>query len=143
MDKYQNYKHLFSKLNRALLNEFYLEAIFIEYAIIEDRAKSLLIRLERFDENKHNTISKKLTAINHVLDLKTCILSNYLTKDLIEKVRAWISVRNILIHALPNIEYRDEQVKEVALEGQRLSKIYSTKIGLHKKMYLRKTKIED
>ena len=45
MDNYQKrdqYAILMSKLKKATYNEFYYEAIFIEYAIIEDRTDSLL-----------------------------------------------------------------------------------------------------
>ena len=143
IDKYHNYRQLHSKLNRALKNEFYFEAIFIEYAIVEDRATSLLVRLEKFNPNKHNMISKKLTAINYLVELKKCILSKYITKELIAEIKNWINARNRLIHALPNIEYSDEQIQEIAIEGQRLCKIFSNKVGLHKKFLLRKQRTDN
>ena len=40
--KYNNYREQFKRLDRSLKNEFYLEALFIEYAIIEDRTESVL-----------------------------------------------------------------------------------------------------
>ena len=33
IQKYENYREQFNRLKRALASEFYLEAIFIEYAI--------------------------------------------------------------------------------------------------------------
>ena len=42
MQKYHNYQNQFSRLDKALKAEFYLEAIFIAYAIIEDRTESIL-----------------------------------------------------------------------------------------------------
>lgn len=40
MQKYLNYKEQMGRLKKAIANSFYLEAIFIEYAIIEDRLES-------------------------------------------------------------------------------------------------------
>ena len=40
--KYNNYKEQSKRLKKALVNQFYLEAIFIEYSILEDRADAIL-----------------------------------------------------------------------------------------------------
>ena len=40
--KYENYKEQTMRLKRAINSCFYLEKIFIEYAIIEDRLESVL-----------------------------------------------------------------------------------------------------
>ena len=42
MQKYANYKEQMGRLKKALNSEFYLEAIFIEYAVMEDRLESIL-----------------------------------------------------------------------------------------------------
>ena len=47
--KYENYKEQFKRLNRALANGFNLEAMFIEYAILEDRTESILRHAEQWD----------------------------------------------------------------------------------------------
>ena len=47
IQKYENYKEQFKRLDRALKLGFYLEAIFIEYAIMEDRTSSIL----RYEDN--------------------------------------------------------------------------------------------
>ena len=52
--KYNNYKEQFKRLNKAINSCFFLEAMFIAYAIMEDRSDSILsyenngIRSERF-----------------------------------------------------------------------------------------------
>lgn len=43
MQKHFNYKEQFKRLKKAIDNNFYLEAVFIEYAIVEDRAESILL----------------------------------------------------------------------------------------------------
>jgi hypothetical protein len=45
IDKYKAYRYSFSKLKKAMENEFYFEAILIEYAIFEDRINSLFRRM--------------------------------------------------------------------------------------------------
>ena len=42
MQKYENYREQFKRLDKALKYQFYLEAVFIAYAILEDRTKSIL-----------------------------------------------------------------------------------------------------
>lgn len=42
MQKYANYKEQMGRLSKALTQGFFLEAIFIEYAILEDRLESIL-----------------------------------------------------------------------------------------------------
>lgn len=42
LEKYENYRRQKSQLKKALANEFFYEAIFIEYAIMEDRLEAAL-----------------------------------------------------------------------------------------------------
>ena len=63
IEKKEKYSNLMSRLKRATDNEYYYEAIFIEYAILEDRTESLLKHAgKKFQENNGNPfkISKKL-----------------------------------------------------------------------------------
>ena len=41
IQKYENYREQFIRLKKALDLKFFLEAIFIEYTIIEDRTESI------------------------------------------------------------------------------------------------------
>ena len=47
MQKYFNYQEQMVRLKKALAAQFYLEAIFIEYAVMEDRLASVLIHSGR------------------------------------------------------------------------------------------------
>ena len=47
--KYENYKEQFQRLNSALKSGFNLEAMFIEYAIMEDRTESILRHAEKWE----------------------------------------------------------------------------------------------
>ena len=42
IQKQLNYREQFKRIDKALNNNFYLEALFIEYAIMEDRTESIL-----------------------------------------------------------------------------------------------------
>ena len=41
--KYLNYKEQMVRLKKAMAAQFYLEAIFIEYAVMEDRLESIAV----------------------------------------------------------------------------------------------------
>ena len=43
MEKYENYREQMGRLKKAIGSGFFLEAIFIEYAVMEDRLTSVLI----------------------------------------------------------------------------------------------------
>ncbi len=47
MQKYENYKAQIDRLNRAIKEHFYLEAMFIEYAVMEYRCESILTHGKR------------------------------------------------------------------------------------------------
>lgn len=50
--KYENYKEQNERLTRALKNHFYLEAIFIEYSILEYRTEAILRYTENLPKQK-------------------------------------------------------------------------------------------
>ena len=69
-EKYFNYKNNFDRLKASLEHQFYLEAIFIEYAILEDRTESVLHHAGLWEAymkgKKMANIGTKLTFIkNH------------------------------------------------------------------------------
>lgn len=134
-EKYRNYTEQFSRLNRALKNEFYLEAIFIEYAILEDRTESVLRHAGLWEAymkgKKIPAIGTKLTFIKNKAALKSCSLHSYFSDDLLEKLRSWKDKRNPLIHDLLNQKLGADQLKDLALEGDRLVRILRTRATNH------------
>ena len=58
--KYLNYKEQMVRLKKAMAAQFFLEAIFIEYAVMEDRLESILRHSGVFYPERHNTIQAKL-----------------------------------------------------------------------------------
>ena len=127
-EKNLKYRSLHEALTRALNSEFYYEAIFIEYAIIEDRTDSILRHANITIEE--NSLNNKLKAIKFNRLFKDKYIKNHLTFELIEQVRIWKNKRNNLIHDLINLSYSNEEIKNIALEGKEIVKILSNKSTL-------------
>lgn len=49
IEKYNTYRNIIEKYNKAIENGFYFEAIFIGYALIDDRLKSFIYHLNLID----------------------------------------------------------------------------------------------
>ena len=103
--KYKNkiYSELMSKLKKSMSNEFYYEAIFIEYAILEDRTSSLLKHANRKYDNL--TLNEKLSRIKSLSIFKDKYCLKHLTLDLIDRLYKWKNQRNKLIHDLIKSSY--------------------------------------
>ncbi len=65
MQKYENYREQMGRLKRAIREHFYLEAIFIEYAILEDRLEAVFRHAGKWrpKEGKFVSIDTKETLI--------------------------------------------------------------------------------
>ena len=121
--KHLNYKEQTERLTRALKNEFYLEAIFIEYSILEDRTEAILKYTGSFPkQNTFVSIDRKITLIEKLAENKKAIIKNYFTNDIISELRDWRTKRNALIHALIKRNTTTYELKAIALEGQTLVK---------------------
>lgn len=127
MQKYANYKEQFGRLKKAFHYKFYLEAIFIEYAIIEDRFESILRHSNKFNPDKHNSLNQKLRKVKDMQREKKGLVGKYISEELIEEISCWKDERNRLIHALMKQNLHTEDLETIALIGQRLAKTVSNK----------------
>jgi len=123
MLKYENYKEQNIRLNKALQNGFYLEAVFIEYAIMEDRTESIL----RYEGNEiHNdgfvSIDRKISKIEKLTENKKGLARKYFTVEFLEQVCSWKNRRNGLIHALIKRNTTTQELIELAEEGHQITK---------------------
>lgn len=131
--KYNNYREQFKRLNRALANGFNLEAMFIEYAIMEDRTESILRHADMWEaylksrKGREPNIDSKIRYIQKRAENKKDILHRYFSDDLLEKVLLWKSERNRLIHALLKQQLVHNEVKELAVQGNDLVKAVRTR----------------
>lgn len=132
MQKYANYKEQMGRLNKALAHQFYLEAIFIEYALLEDRFESALRHAGVFNPKKHRTIESKIKKLEDMCREKKGLPQRYFSEELLDKVRTWKDDRNRLIHALVKQSLHTEDLSKIALEGQTLLKEVNRKVSCYK-----------
>ncbi|WP_105305154.1 hypothetical protein [Anaerolactibacter massiliensis] len=123
MLKYENYKEQNKRLTKALQNEFYLEAVFIEYAIMEDRTESIL----RYEGNTINSngfvsIDRKITKIEKIAENKKGLARKNFTIEFMEQIRTWKNKRNGLIHALIKKNTTTQELIDLAEEGRQITK---------------------
>ena len=131
MDIYQNFKTQYERLKVALDHAFYLEAVCIEYAIIEDRTASILAY-----EGNHRSKYEKLGLGQKLRKIKNCAnqktsdrpwISTYFSDEhsnnLMERINDWKNdARNPLTHKLMRIRTSTEYLKKYAEKGEALCK---------------------
>ena len=135
MQKYQNYQTQFSRLNKALNAEFYLEAIFIAYAIIEDRTESILRHTGKWESyeksrrGRNATLDSKITYIQKMAEEKKSLCNKYLADGTLQRIREWKEERNRMIHALLKQKLADGELAALAQAGSGLARTLRTKTG--------------
>ena len=131
--KHENYREQFVRLKRALMSEFYLEAIFIEYTIIEDRTESILRHAGKWDAYLKKrgryqvTLDSKISYIQDFAREKKSLAHRYFSDSLLDEILGWKEERNRLIHALLKQTLTTEEVSEIAHTGERLTKEIRTR----------------
>lgn len=127
--KYNNYHEQFKRLNKALANGFNLEAMFIEYAIMEDRTESVLRHAGLWDayikslKGRRPGFASKVKYIRKRADNRKDLLHKYFSDDLMDRILEWKEDRNRLIHALLKQELGHNEVSQLAEQGNELVKL--------------------
>ena len=124
--KQEIYANMKENLKKAMKAGFYYEAIFIEYAIIEDRCASLLKHADvRYVEKdgKEITIKQKLSKLKSNPAFVSPYVRKRLPIEFIQRMTDWKEERNRLIHALTKIPYDNKAIKRTADEGQEIARI--------------------
>ena len=133
LQKHENYREQFVRLKRALAAEFYLEAIFIEYTIIEDRTESILRHAGMWDacvkkqRGRFVTLEKKIEYIKEIAREKKSVAHKCFPDSLMDEILEWKEGRNRLIHALLKQTLTTQQVSKIAHTGERLTKEIRTR----------------
>ena len=131
--KHENYREQFNRLKKALIAEFYLEAIFIEYTIIEDRTESILRHAGKWDAYLKKrgryqvTLDSKIAYIQDFAREKKSIAHRYFADSLFDEILVWKEERNRLIHALLKQTLTTKEVSKIAYTGERLTKELRTR----------------
>ena len=143
LQKQLNYREQFKRLDKALNNNFYLEALFIEYAIMEDRTESIL-RYEgneiKVKEGSFISINRKLDKIKKIAEQRKSLPERYFSDNLIECIQLWKDERNRMIHALMKQSLTTEELTELALEGKILCRKLCNKANNYKRAVERRKK---
>ena len=133
--KYENYKEQFKRLKRALTDEFNLEAIFIEYAILEDRTESVLRHADKWEayikslKGREPAIDSKIRYIKKIAENKKDIAHKYFSDTLLDDVLSWKEERNRLIHALLKQSFLHNEIHDFAHKGNELVNLLRSRSG--------------
>lgn len=141
-EKQGNYKIQFQRLKKAMDNAFYLEAVFIEYAIMEDRTESILAyegnQIVPKNEKEFISFTRKKNRIEKLSERKGSTIGRYFADDLLQNVTDWVNGRNSVIHALLKQNTSTEELREFAEQGEALCKELRNRANNYKRMVLRK-----
>lgn len=139
--KYENYREQFKRLKKALDNGFNLEAMFIEYAILEDRTESILRHAGKWDaylkkrgKNFPTLNSKIETILKQMESNRKDLLNLYFNDDLLDNILSWKEERNSLIHALLKQNLEHNKVRALAEEGNELVKLLRNRSASYNRM---------
>ena len=134
--KYENYREQFKRLNKALTSGFNLEAVFIEYAIIEDRTESILRHAGKWEAylkkrgDRQQSLNSKIGFIKKQAESnRKDLLNKYFSDSLLDDILNWKEERNRLIHALLKQQLEHDEIKELAERGKALTDMLRTKTG--------------
>ena len=130
-EKYEAYKAMKMNLNKAMKSGFYYQAIFIEYAIIEDRCLSALKHAGvKYVDSKGYEIklNEKLHKMKGNPAFHNDDVRKRITLELIDEIDSWKTDRNQLVHALAKIPYNNASIREVAERGQTLINTLDNKV---------------
>ena len=124
--KYENYREQFKRLNSALHSGFNLEAMFIEYAIMEDRTESILRHAGKWDaylktrKGRDPTINSKIGYLKKLAGFNNDLLHKYFFDGLLDQMLTWKDDRNRLIHALLKQQLEHNEIRTLAEQGKQL-----------------------
>lgn len=132
IQKYENYRAQMGRLNQAIKEHFFLEAMFIEYAIMEDRCESILIHAGVFNADRHVTITRKVRRLE-ALCQSNGIARKYFSQELLDNILVWKEKRNQFIHALMKQTFTGKELEAFVMEGQTIIKTLSSKSTSYKR----------
>lgn len=127
--KYNQIKHTFDRLNKAMNKQFWIEAIMIEYSFIDDRLSAVLAiqDINIFNGDKTSDIQWRLNELRIISDN---YVKSKIDDKLISSIEYWKNQRNIVIHnMLNNTKVNDVFLECLAKEGEELVKQVNNKFG--------------
>lgn len=145
-EKEQNYKNQYRRLKKAMDNAFYLEAVMIEYAIMEDRTESILAyegnEIIPKNEKEFISFSRKKKRIEKLAERKGFVIGRYFSDDLMERTLEWVNSRNSIIHALLKRETTTDELRSFAEQGKSLCDELRNRANNYKRFIRRRKETE-
>ena len=133
------FETLISKADLAIENKFFLETITICYAIIEERLRSVLGKLNNRELGEKHKVDSCIKKIKK--ETKTnALLRKYFSKELIDKIDNWKETRNDIMHELADQEIEYIKIETCARDG-RILMAEVAKVIMHWKKEWEKAKI--
>jgi hypothetical protein len=136
------YRDLLDRLDEALEKKFYFEALWIEYALIEDRVRSALkvlgrepvekltLNLRTLDEERRSHRAAREAFFE---EIRSRSHARQLDSLLLEETRQWIGQRNRLMHDLGEEQDAEAAVQPLAKEGRQTVRDISSAVMRLKK----------
>jgi len=124
MEKYENYREQMGRLKKAIEAKFFLEAVFIEYAVMEDRLESI-IRYSGTWNYKPNAIVQIGPKLKKIYDMslnEENLIHKYFPAEFIVEIDEWKEKRNPYIHSLLKQKIKTADLEEFALQGREIVK---------------------
>ena len=146
--KYENYREQFRRLKRATDNGFYLEAVFIEYTVMEDRTESILRHVDLWNaylkkRGRYDvTLDSKIRYIKDFAREKNSLLFRYFGDSLLDDILLWKEERNRLIHALLRQKMEHGEIAGIAVHGKTLTEQLRNRVSAFRKAMERKKRKE-
>lgn len=119
--KYKTYRELKVRLKKALQSGFWFEATIIEYAIMEDRTRSILSHVGLHPSKLDGmSLYAKVKSLSNQIRINHPVLGKKMDEDLLERIQEWRVLRNKIVHEACYHPYDEEAVKKIAEEGSEL-----------------------
>ena len=126
-EKRQVYAILKTKLRIALDQEFYLEALLLEYAIAEDRLNSILDHLNVNRKNKKGKdigITFKIDRVRRLIS-ESNLAHKRITIEQLDTIMEWKMIRDDLVHHSCQHLFNNDEVRDCALTGAEVVRLLS------------------
>lgn len=147
-EKGKRFEFLVGRIDEAIDDKYYVEAMALTYSLFEERTYKLLERLNISRKNSDKIYQCLIYFKDHVInktisvtpckcsldELTTWLQKEFLDSGLIDNIQIWRNKRNDVIHDLAkqNIEYKSLEI--TAKEGRDYFRIYTALIMKLKKL---------
>jgi hypothetical protein len=146
ISKGESYKQLIKRMDDAITGEFYLEASWIAYAIIEDRLLSALAKTGGVPTTKKGDpirmLGPKLQALRDRLATHSELRAAMLPDNTLDLIDRWKESRNPLMHSMAEeakpFFAHSEDAKALALEGKNVTRALCSAVMRLAKRKIRK-----